>query len=364
MLRILTGILLILVQTNLVNAAKYDRADAGWMVDTVPYLISPPKQDNPIKVKVAFKLFDIAKILDSEATFFFTGQLKLSWMDPRNAFDPNVAGVDEKTYSGDFQFNELSTSWYPQVSLLNESEHYEENAILAKIQPNGTTTVFRFINASAKNHMNLTYYPFDSQNLKLIFGAFGYDTDQIILEAEDIDMTPAALIESTAEYTIDEFNYFSGTTESHILGSEKLSSTFVVEVNMSRKPGFVVRTVLVPLLLIVLLSFSVFWFEIKSIQDRLNVSFISLLTITAYQLVVGDFLPHVAYFTFMQGIVINSLTAISISILVSMYMYSTVDAKPKLHSLNAACRWFLPLSYIISLVVMYATLSPPTVVSP
>ena len=146
MLRILAGIVLLLAPMNIASAEKYNRLNASWMIDTVPYLISPPKQDNPIKVKVAFELFDLAKIEDSSATFSFTGQLMLSWMDPRNAFDPSIAGVEEKTYSGDFQFNELSTSWYPQVSLLNESEYYEEGAILAKIQPDGTTTVLKSIN--------------------------------------------------------------------------------------------------------------------------------------------------------------------------------------------------------------------------
>jgi hypothetical protein len=149
-------------------------------------------------------------------------------MDPRNAFDPSIAGVEEKTYSGDFQFNELSTRWYPQVSLLNESEHYEEGAILLKIQPDGTTTLLRSINASAKTHMDLTFYPFDKQQFKLIFGAFGYATDQMILEAQDIHMSPASLIETTAEYAIDRFDYFSDTIDSQILGHNKLSSTFVV----------------------------------------------------------------------------------------------------------------------------------------
>ena len=206
--------------------------------------------------------------------------------------------------------------------------------------------------------MDLTYYPFDSQTFRIIFGAFGYGTDQIILEAQDIHISPSALTEETAEYFLDGFTYSSGTTDANILGSGKLSSTFVVELQLSRKPGFVLRTVIVPLLLIVLLSFSIFRFDIKSIQDRINVSFMGLLTITAYQLVIGDFLPHVAYFTLIQGIIIISLVSISISIIISVYMNYMIDATPKLKKLNQACKAFFPLSYIISLFAMYATLSP------
>jgi hypothetical protein len=360
-LRVLTSAVLLLVHTSILTAEKYNRADAGWMLDTVPYSISPPKQDRPIEVKVALNLFDIAKINDSDSTFSFTGTLKLSWMDPRNAFDPNVAGVEEKTYSGDFQFNELSTSWYPQVILLNESEHYEESAILVKIQPNGTTTLFRSINASAKTHMDLTYYPFDNQKLQLIFSAFGYDTGQIILESEDIRIPPNALTEITDEYSIGRIEYSTGTSNANILSSGKLFSTFIVDIGLSRKPGFVVRTVIVPMMLIVLLTFSIFWFDIKSIQDRINISFIGLLTITAYQLVIADFLPHVAYFTLLQGIIMISLIIISISIIITMYMNLKIDTQPELKKLNQACKFIFPFSYILSLLAMYATLAPLSV---
>ena len=357
-LGLLISVILLLVQTSTLTAERYDRADAGWMIDTVPYLISPPMQDQPIEVRVALDLFDLSQIDDSASTFSFTGMLKLSWMDPRNAFDPIVAGVEEKTYSGDFQFNELSTSWYPQLSLLNEAEHYEENAILVKIQPDGETTIFRSINASAKTHMDLTHYPFDNQKLQLIFGAFGYDTDRINLVADDIHFSSNDLVEKTAEYSFDKISYSSGTIDSGILGSDKLSSTFIVDIDLTRKPGFVLRTVILPMLLVVFLTFSVFWFDIKSVHDRLNVSLVGLLTITAYQLVVSDFLPHVAYFTLMQGVILISLITISISIVISMYMALMIDTKPRLENLNTACRLLLPFSYIVSLLFVYAILAP------
>ena len=356
--KVLISVILLLIQTSTLTSERYDWLDEGRMIDTVPYLISPPMQDQPIEVRVAFDLFDLSKIDDSDSTLSFTGLLKLSWRDPRNAFDPIEAGVEEKTYSGDFQFNELSTSWYPQLSLLNEAEYYEENAVLAKIQPDGETTLFRSINASAKTHMDLTYYPFDIQKLQLIFGVFGYDTDRINLVAEDIYFSSKDLVEQTDEYSFDKIAYSIGTIDAGILGADKLSSTFVVDIDLTRKPGFVLRTVILPMLLIVFLTFSIFWLDIKSVHDRLNVSLIGLLTITAYQLVISDFLPHVAYFTLMQGIIMISLITISISIVISMYMSVMIDAKPKLEKLNMVCRVLLPFSYIISLLFIYTTLAP------
>ena len=352
-----------LAQLNLANAQNYSRADAGWTVDTVPYLISPPEKDGPIKLEISFELYDIANISDADATFDFTGMLKLTWMDPRNAFDPDVSGVKEKTYSGYYQFDELSPRWYPQVVLLNEAYHYEANAILSKIQPDGTTSVFQAINASARTQMDLTYYPYDSQKIRVKFGMFGYDVDQIIFEAKDIILSPNDLTETVDEWTTNSINFFVGTKKTVALGANSLASTFTIDVDVTRKSAFVVRTVIVPLLLVVLLTFSVFWIEIKSIEERLNVSFFGLLTISAYQLVVGDHLPHVAYFNLIQGVVFISLVAICLAVFTTLFMGKLIDAHPKLDAVNTACKWFFPLFYLLSLLTMYLTLTPLSALS-
>lgn len=352
------SLIVMLAQLNLAAAENYDRDDAGWIINNVPYLISPPESDGPIKVDISFELFDIANISDADATADFTGELQLTWMDPRSAFDPDVAGVKEKTYSGDFQFNELSPRWYPQLVLLNEAFRYEANAILVKIQPDGTTSLIRDLNASARTHMDLTYYPFDSQKLRLEFGVVDYNVLQLIFEAKDMIYSPDNLVEQDPEWKTNSFHYILGTRNSVNFSSDIGSSTFTVEIDLTRKPDFVIRTVIIPLLLIVLLTFSVFWLDIKDIQGRVNISFVGLLTITAYQLVVGDFLPHVAYFSFMQGLVLISLSAITITILMTVWMAKYIDSKPKLHMVNKACIWVFPSFYLLSLWVMYLNLTP------
>ena len=72
-------------------------------------------------VRARFDLYDVNEINDEAETFEFTGVLTLKWNDPRQAFDPAVAGVNEKVFQGDYQFNELATGWYPQVILVNET---------------------------------------------------------------------------------------------------------------------------------------------------------------------------------------------------------------------------------------------------
>ena len=43
--KVLIIITLLLIQTNIVTAENYDRADSRGMIDKIPYLISPPEHD-------------------------------------------------------------------------------------------------------------------------------------------------------------------------------------------------------------------------------------------------------------------------------------------------------------------------------
>ena len=64
---------------------------------------------------------------------------------------------------------------------------------------------------------------------------------------------------------------------------------------------YVSRLVTLPLIVIVLLSFSVFWMDRSSLGDRISVSFIGILTAVAYQVVMSEILPQIAYVTWMNA---------------------------------------------------------------
>ena len=94
-------------------------------------LLGPPNGGEQVVVRAGFQLRDINSIDDEAETFEFSGVLTLKWQDPRQAFDPAETGVKEKIYQGDYQFNELSTGWYPQIFLANQSGMFESSHLVA-----------------------------------------------------------------------------------------------------------------------------------------------------------------------------------------------------------------------------------------
>jgi hypothetical protein len=126
--------------TRIANAQPIAEGDdpSPRTVKDDSFLLGPPKGDRPVVVRANFQLHDINEINEQDETFAFSGVLTLRWHDERQVFDPAATGVDEKVYQGDYQFNELSTGWFPQVVLVNEAGTYEKHGVVLRIQPDGT----------------------------------------------------------------------------------------------------------------------------------------------------------------------------------------------------------------------------------
>ena len=149
-----------------------------------PFLLAPPEKARPVVVRARFEFHGINEIDDGADTFEFAGVLTLKWHDPRQAFDPAVVGVDEQIFQGGYQFNELSTGWYPQVVLVNESGLYQKNGVVLRVQPDGTSTLIETLNAAAKAEFNMRRFPFDGQRLEAVFEVLGFDRDEVLLQVE------------------------------------------------------------------------------------------------------------------------------------------------------------------------------------
>ncbi len=143
-----------------------------------------PQEKGPVEVTVSFELRDVDHIDDEAETIEFTGVLKLSWHDPRQAFDSITEGADEKIYQGIFQFNEVFTGWFPQLILVNESGLYEKHGVLLRVRSDGSLSLFETVNAVAKIDLDLRRYPIDQQRLQVVFHVLGFDSKEIVLRLE------------------------------------------------------------------------------------------------------------------------------------------------------------------------------------
>ncbi len=309
-------------------------------------LLGFPKVDGPLVVRASFQLLGITEIDDEAEKVAFSGVLTLVWKDARQAFDPVKEGVSEKVFSGSYQFNEISPGWYPQVTLANALDQYDSRAVLLRVKPDGTSILSEELEAAAKVDLDIRRFPFDRQRLELVFRVFGYDASQVALKSEPNSASADGSLTKLAQWTmegIEASNRTLNAADSDRMGD---ASALVVSMNVNRQPLFMLRLVVVPLCLIVILSWSVFWMDRSSVGDRMAVSFVGILTAVAYQITLGGIVPNVSYFTLMNGFLNLSFVLMCATVVINLYV-GTVDRRGHQRGdrIDSNCRWIFPLTY-------------------
>ena len=331
------------------------------------FLNALPQDKKPLVITASFVLHDINFVDDEAETFDFTGVLKLSWHDPRQAFDPEIEGIEEKMYIGNYQFNEVFNGWWPQIVLVNESGMYDKHGVLLRVLADGTLTLIETVNATAKTDLNLRLYPFDKQRLEVVFGVLGFDNNEVVLWTSSD--TEVAVLNPDEEFRMPQWHLLgtSATTTDRKIsmsGRDFATSAFIVRMELERKSFYFLRLVLMPLMIIVMLSWSVFWMDKSSLGDRLSISFIGILTVVAYQMMLSDILPRISYVTLTNGFLNLSFLIMCASVVINLWV-SILDRQGKSSVgdlLDRRCRWIFPLIYFgLILVMVFVTffLLPP-----
>ena len=320
-----------------------------------PFVLGPPNDEGPAVVDASFQLRDLNAIDDEAETFEFSGVLELKWRDERQAFDPEDVGVEEKVFQGGYQFSEIATGWFPQVILVNESGLFEKHGVILRVRSDGTSTLIETINAVAEADFELRRYPFDRHQLDAVFEVLGADTSEVVLRSASAPATSSDHEFRTPQWTLTSVRTSAKKHPATHPGGG-VASAFVVSVNVEREAFFVVRLIVIPLILIVMLSWSVFWMERSSLADRISVSFIGILTAVAYQIVVSEIQPHISYMTLMHGFLNLSLLVMCATVVINLVV-GALDQKGKSDVgdlIDYRSRWAFPLVYFGLIGVMVA----------
>jgi hypothetical protein len=252
------------------------------------------------------------------------------------------------------QLNEVSTGWYPQVVLVNGTGLYQKSGVVLRVQPDGTSTLVETLNASAKTEFNMSRFPFDRHHLEAIFEVLGFDQDEVVLQVESDAAISYANAVRVPQWTITGASAFVRDRSASYAGRGGVSSAFIVSLDVQRESFYTKRLIIIPLVVIVLLSFSVFWMDRSSLGDRISVSFIGILTGVTYQLVMSDQLPRISYFTLMHGFLSLSFLTMSTTVVINLVVEALDQhGKGELGDrIDRRCRWGFPLAYFGLMLVM------------
>ena len=315
----------------------------------------PPAR--PTRVECAILIVDVVEIDDVNESFQAEIAILASWQDPRLAFDPAAEGTDLKLFQGSFQFNELFKGWWPQLLILNEVGREDPKAITVTISPDGTVRYREQRNAVLETPMALHDFPFDTQRLKASMIPFGNTADEVVLVVDDQfsnstdDYVRREKDVNVAGWDLQRLDMAAGEIVMVAGEDQARFSRLVTTIQLQRRSWQYVWEIVFPLLVLVSVVWSIFWVEIDSLADRLNISFIGVLTIVAYQFVLVENMPKMSYLTFLDSVLICSFMMITLTVPQSLLIHSLVrKGKQRIaRTIDRTSRWAFPLVYFLLL---------------
>jgi hypothetical protein len=321
---------------------------------------NPPA--SPTRVKCALLVLDVIDIDDVNESLEVELALLATWHDPRLAFDATEEGIPYKLYQGDFQFAEIYNGWWPQFLIVNQVGRGDTSAISIRVFPDGTVRYAEQRNATLETPMSLHDYPFDTQRLRVLLVPFGDTTEQVLLEVDDeYQNTTEEHVQrdsqvNVAGWDLQDLDMQADETRLAVGSGVRAISRIVTTITFERRSWQLVWQMLFPMLVIVSMIWSIFWIDIESLADRLNVSFIGILTIVAYQFVVMDNMPRMSYLTFTDTLLLVSFVTMSATIPQSLFIHSLVrkGRQRDAMAIDRLCRWVFPIAYTLLVAATFA----------
>ncbi|PIG90986.1 hypothetical protein [Gloeocapsopsis sp. IPPAS B-1203] len=311
--------------------------------ETTYQISQRPDTDNPTEVAVGVYLIDFDTFDEIDESFKLNGYLFLTWQDQRLAFNPSQTAVNSKTYN-------IGEIWTPNIKFLNIESVRETAYILLKVEPDGTVHYKERFTGQFNSEMNLQRFPFDRQKLRVIVEALD-NIENIVLLADN-SKTGAAKDAFLTGWRIRDFQAFPRVRVSEV--EEESFSEYVSEINILRYHNPYIWNVFLPLLFIIIVSWTVFWS--RSFESNTVIATSSLVSAIAFNIVVVEELPKVSYLTFINGFILIVYVFICLVIIYTVVKHWLDLEKKKELSLkiDRTARWLVPAVFGVSNIILIA----------
>lgn len=309
--------------------------------------VSPPV-NRPVVVQIGFAINDITKISERNETVTFEGMLTERWHDKRLAFDPVQAGTKIKYYTSDAAVKKLNQIWNPQIILRDLRGKPQIYATYLTIDASGEVTYGTRFLATVENRLNFVRFPFEKQFKFFAFQSHLYDAS--IVELQRLKMKEGFYNPTH----LDEWQILDTkikTSANYNPSFQKVFSQYTLEVIFVRQSLFYFMQTILPLVLIVLFSFSAFWMIQDPLVNRSMVSLTALLTIVVFQWRISGILPHISYLTFLDVLLLYSFMIVVIGLFPSLLYNHLQNEKTKM-KLIRTCRWAFPVFYLLGILII------------
>lgn len=341
-----------IIHLDCADAAE-SAAPAGITMPEVDPLLTPPNEDGErIPVQIALRIINLSDIDEVTQRFKVVAYLMASWKDPRLAFTPKAAWEKFRVYRVD-------DVWTPHFDFANGVVPHSAFDVTLRAFPDGTVKYYERSSAELSNTFYLRAFPFDRQRLEIFVHPPISQAAVVnfVGAAGDASMSVEARVYSSlAQWAIVGIQASAEQIGVFNTAPSETTTQMRFAIEVQRKSNFYIWKVFLPLLLMVILSWTVFWIDNSELNSQVTISVTTILTVIAFAFAISSNLPKVPYLTFIDVFFLSCYVFVFITAIELTLVH--LAGRSKRDKMGARIRRFsrfaLPVLFVITNLLMIA----------
>lgn len=296
----------------------------------------PHEGEGPTHIRVFMYLLDVDDVKTADQIFDANVYVELNWHDSRLAHKS----------AGRLPMN-LNEIWHPNVQFINQQRLWSTIPDIVHVSPDGDVSYGIRVWGSFSQPLDLLQFPFDRQIFEIKLVESGYTIDEVILEPHPTLDSGIAQRLSLPDWDILSFN--TEAVPFRVNAALDYASGFTFAFEARRHTGYFIAKVILPLVLIVAMSWVVFWIDPQHVDAQFTVAVTAMLTLIAYRFSVGTDLPHISYLTRIDYFILGSTILIFLS-MIEVLLTSSLAAGNRLSTARKLDRWsrlLFPITFLM-----------------
>jgi hypothetical protein len=317
-------------------------------IATDPILQPPPYSGQPLDIAIGLHIVNISSIDEVSEQFQMDAYLFAQWIDPRLAFTPSGSNDQERNYA----FGQI---WTPQLEMINAATPRTRYDTSIRVSPDGTVHYAERCKVGLSSKFALRRFPFDRQSLVIIIHPFLVDGPRIRFRLGDYSTWTASEFESYS--SLAQWNLTA--VQPRILVAPTYGGRTVPEarfaISVQRRSSFYLWKVFLPLLLMVFLSWAVFWIEADDLSNQVQVAVTTILTVIAFAFAISATMPRLPYLTYIDAFFLECYIYVFLAVVELMTVHVTHRSERRRDlglEIRKYSRWLIPASFVVTNLII------------
>ena len=293
----------------------------------------------PTEVEIAVVVLDVERIDDAMQGFSANVLYVSRWSDPRLIHDG----------AGD-EWRNLDEVWHPRLQVANLRQGNTTLPEIAEVSPDGMVTYRQRLLGQFSQKLDLSDFPLDRQTLSIQLVSMGNLDDEVVFV--QYPGIPSGVVPDVAISDWKILESRGGNKPYQPLPGVQGRAGYLLEFDAKRFVGYYRTKIIMPLLLIVAMSWLVFWIDPELAGPQISLAVTSVLTLIAYRFMVGSMLPKISYLTRMDWFTSASTVLVFLTLVEATFtVMLTKRGRPeKAQAIDRYSRWGFPLAYVFVFV--------------